>query len=195
MGLVQGKLDFRIHNGVIQASVDGGTTWFGVADPGVIATAGAPTQDLTVSGLAGDLDGGYEIEGKLLTTAAAPDYLLYINGATVPAGGGSSGSFASNVPAVTGLGLKSDLYVASNADTTVSNITFRIRIGSIQGVMQTFTSQAFSRRGIGTVCLAYNTAGQFTMAAQIASLSIHSSAGSTIDTGSFMRVRKLGFTA
>lgn len=164
-------------------------------DVGLIATAGAAVQDLTVSGLSGDTDGGYEIEGRILTTAAAPDYVLYLNGATVPAGGGSSGNFASNTPSVAGIGLKADLYIASNNSSEISNITFRIRIGSKQGVMQTFTSQAFSRRGTGTICLAYNTAGQFTMGAEITSLAIHSSVAGTIDAGSFVRVRRLGFTA
>ena len=196
MGNVQGRLTFRFHAGAVQASTDDGASWVSVGgDVGLISAAlGAAAQDLTVSGLLGDTDGGYEIEGRILTTAAAPDYTLYINGGDPPAGVGSAGVLDLQSGAVFGLTIKTALYVGSNSTANVSNITFRIRMGSLQGVMQAYNCQSFSRRSTGAECAQYNIAGQFTMAAQITSVGIHSSVAGAIDVGSFMRVRRLGFT-
>jgi hypothetical protein len=166
----------------------------GANDRGLISTAASATQNLTVSGLLGDTDGGYEIEGNLITTAAAPDYVLYINGATIAAGGGSGGNVnvtGTNFP----LTLKTDLYVGSNATANISNIAFRIRMGSKSGVLQAYTCLSFSLRSGGVNFASYYITGQFTPGAQITSIAVHSASAGTIDTGSYVRVRRLGFLA
>lgn len=189
-----GVTRLRRKSGVLQQSTDGSAFGGLSGDAGLISTAGAAVQDLTVSGLLGDTDGGYEIEGNIVTTAATPNYLLYINGATIAAGGGAGGNVnvtGTNFP----LPLKTDLYVGSNATANISNLAFRIRMGSKSGVLQAFSCLSFSLRSGGVNFASYYVTGQFTPGAQITSISIHSDAAGTIDIGSYVRVRRLGFLA
>jgi len=98
MGNVQGQLTFRVHNGSVQSSSDNGATWAtiggtvttdatltGAGTVGsplgintsnvtvmsdVAAIAGGSVTDLTVSGLAGETDGNYEIDYNLIIQGA-----------------------------------------------------------------------------------------------------------------------------
>lgn len=53
MGTVQGKLDFRIHNGVVQSSADNGITWVAVASASILSRAQALLPNAALAKLLG----------------------------------------------------------------------------------------------------------------------------------------------
>lgn len=154
---------------------------------------GSAVQDLTITGLTGDSDGGYEFEGLIITTASSPLLSLQINGSaqghTIPTYVTYNGATAVVSAGLIGARLE----VGSNEQGTASNVTFRGRIGSKQGLIQAFNSRSMSVRTDNAVGFTTDSVGQFTMGAEITSLSIHSSDAGQIDVGSYLRVRKLGF--
>ena len=182
-------------DGTVKTQDSAGTkTAISGGDAGLIsAPVGAPTADLTVSGLLGDTDGGYVIKGRILTTASAASLVLYINGAPPPAGVGSGGTYT-NGTAVFKLGLLAELHIGGNDTAEVANLTFLITMGSKQGIMQPYTCETLSRRASGTVFAAQSLKGQFTMAAEITSVGVHC-ASAIIDVGSYVSVQRQGFTA
>ena len=161
----------------------------------VVTVAGSAVQDITVSSLTGDTDGGYEIEGNILTAGVGyPTFYLNFNGST-PTGARSAWFFIVNSTGVlTAQVSETDLNIGSiSANLDVQNCAFRIRVGSKQGLVQFFKADSFSARANGTVGWTVSSNGQFKMGAQITSVSVHSNVASSIDIGSYIRVRKLGF--
>ncbi len=134
-------------------------------------------QDIAVSGLTGDSDGGYDIEGVIVAPGGG-QYYLQLNGVD-PAGAESMNSFSTVAPAVATNGLVASLYLGTTPDSNPTTITFQIRIGSKSGTVQPFSCQMSAFRDAGTLIYSFNTNGQFTAAAEVTAVRIHGSIGAT----------------
>jgi hypothetical protein len=186
-----------------------GTNWVQPGynvDAGNRATAGGAVTDLAVSGLTGDTDGGYIVEGVINRVADGDQFALWINGAANPGGANSIQSdcfqyqSSSGTPAVVGASFAAYLQLTTNSGAFATNAPcpFRAVFGSKSNERQLFESSFISDYQIATgpnFSLMWKTTGQFTATSQITSVGIHSLSGAHIGTGSFIKVMKRGFNA
>lgn len=167
---------------------------------GTRATAGSAVQDLTVSGLTGDTDGDYEIVGRILYLAngALVKYSLQPNaittnqqGAPIYATGAATGSFA-QLNATLGIS-----QVQEAVAHALNTLDFRATLSSKTGSGgRLWNCNSILRQSSGAAVQMTLFTGVWEEAATaITSLVLHSDTAASILTGSYIRVRKLGFTA
>ena len=162
---------------------------------------GSPATDLSIStGLAGDTDGGYEIEGTIVTpgNVAAATFTLQLNGAD-PANVWSNGVLLNGGTAPANLTATQNLVIGnSQVLNLVYVMTFHIVIGSKSGEWQNYKCTSESQRTAspsGPANVTNFIGGQFKTASQITAVSIHSSVTGAIDTTSFFKIRPRNFTS
>ena len=167
-------------------------------DTGTRVTAVTGVNALTLATVLGDTDGGYEIDGFITSSGGGtPQYALYFNGASAGASAAQYQSLAGGLPSF-GPGA-AGLTIGFNAVAfDIENAAFRIRIGSKQGEFQYYecTSYIHKPGGVETIGYRFYVTGYFKTTTQITSISVvETTGGNQITTGSWMRVRKIGFTA
>lgn len=161
------------------------TTIDGLA--GVIATAGSNVTDLTVSGLAGDTDGDYDIECEILFNGNNQTFTIQPNGL-------ATNQYGIYFIAGTGATVTTSLPVAAFT-TTASSFTFRGILSSKSGRDRIWTSQAMGLSGSPAAVMIQSAQGIWEgTATAITSIGIHTNVTSGIATASWCRESKRAFT-
>lgn len=154
--------------------------------------------DMTVSGLDGSTCQEFIVNADIITVgqAGALNITCNINGG-VPGNAWSGGAYVLGTAGTpSNIGAAANLYITSPSTTnTAFNFSIRIVLGAKHGVWQPYTCTAFGQRAtspIAGTATVYQVTGQFKMASQVTSISIHSDVASAIDIGSTMTVTPFG---
>lgn len=167
----------------------------GGGDAGTLTTLGADATGITFSSLSGDTDGDYEIEGELLlpldgVNAAVVSLQPNALATNQTCRQGADGSYSD----------LTDLRVGGAQDGAGASLSFRIRIQSLSGRNRYYLASARRKVNTGPGFLVYTQQGVWTGTATIISSLVLSAAyagagGKGLLSGSYARIRKLGFTA
>lgn len=156
---------------------------------GSYVTLAAPAANLTITGLNGETDGDYEIFGQIISvaTAGSENYIFMPNGlATNAVSATNSSSGALTFPADYAF-LNIGLVSASEG------FSFHILFTSKTGHLRYFEATAY--RDI-SVRQDFFTTGRWTdTTTTVTSFSIGSALASNIDTGSWLKWRRRGFSS
>jgi hypothetical protein len=188
------------HVSVLSVTGLGGVRWIRNFIPPVLyprATAGGAVTDLAVTGLNGDVDGGYTIEGIINRVADGDRFYLQVNGAT-PSDAHCIGGILRNGTAIENPTGTDDLSLTPGSTGAYSLdgvLPFRIVIGSKSTEKQLFESTLWSDyAAVGHDGIVFYCTGAFTPAANITSIRIHAGTASHIGTGSFIKVQARGLS-
>lgn len=171
-----------------QVNPNGTTSSLGGGDSGTLFTLGAQTQDWDfATGLLGDTDGDYEFEGELTANASGVQFTLLPNG-VAPTFTGTLLSYANTTVSTAA----QTTMLFATAITTLTTC-FRIRLQSKSGRNRLLDTVSHDTPATPNT---WRETGIWTdTATVITSLRIHASAANGLQPGSYVRFRRLGFTA
>jgi hypothetical protein len=160
------------------------------ADAGAYLTQdiGSAVQTAPFTGLAGDTDGGYLIEGTIVTGAASPVFSLQPNGLTTnQLGREILIDTAVNAPVSV-----ATLRIAQAGATVGSEVSFKAYMTSKSGRVRHVYAQSFWKTGGGAQVMDNITSEWTDTAAVITSVNVFSSVASGIGIGSKLTLKRLG---
>ena len=160
----------------------------GTIDRGTLVTLGSNSTNWDfATGLNGDTDGDYEISGQLTSASGTPLFTLQPN--AISANQNSVGPTGNSAGVASAISPQTTLFIGDNSGSVV----FLARLTSKSGRIRFW--KCSTQRGLsGTVEYEIGGMWQDTVTV-ITSLRINSSIASAIAAGSWIRWRRLGFTA
>lgn len=164
-------------------------------DPGTAATASGDVQDLTVSGLSGNLDGDYIFEFQGVLDAANRVLSLYANGADLATCSVNYNLVSIGVSEVFAHQTTAIIKPAAALEVAALPVVSIVGRVSVKSGGQCAVFAHFEVLDSTPKYLFGEVSGHHTPAAEVTSLGIHGSAAGSIKSGSIFRIQKTGFTA